>query len=499
MITPFTVESYKWLQPDAEGASSTLLAHISLQLSKLTFTSVLAGATAPVVLNTTTPALSLPDVHQSSSLGSSVIPINILWFLSLALSLISAFFAITAQQWLRQLRLPPKMPVRRAVHLLAIRKDGLTTWQVPSIISLLPLLLQVAVVLFLSGLFLLLKSLNAGLTIAFGAVALIGLLAFLATIVLPLITAHCPYKSPLVPTVIFVLQCLSYPVAMVPALFIVLYKVPEGLTSHQSFALRDKSDNARKTSSFRDTPNFWTEVSHNIIVSYVQSFGRHMVVDMGQFWLSREHRYVFNHVKQADLEQVGLEQARFKRGLEQTRLEQARLERSSLIQTFLSTSARRSSKVLPLLDRYGGDTPLQGFHDTVVYSLRAFRAGLRWSHLIPEFRLNPKLELYIGKWFSARHRRLLWQYLQQRHWEQDGKVTYDDSDCLIVFHELDNTFPTMRQQYVKHLLRIWAEQRLSECCETSEAIPACLVFDSISTRGYIPDKAGEYSVAFILE
>lgn len=77
------------------------------------------------------------------------------------------------------------MSVRRAVELLEARKDGLKTWQVPSIIALPPLLVQIAIVFFLVGLLLLLQSLNATVTIAFGTVTLAGLLAFLRTILIP--------------------------------------------------------------------------------------------------------------------------------------------------------------------------------------------------------------------------------------------------------------------------------------------------------------------------
>ena len=134
-----------------------LLARLSLQLSALTIAFMNANPASSGLINSTAPALSLPDVASRFVPVSYAVPVNVLWFLSLTLSLVSAFFAIAAQQWLRQLRIPPDMPVRRAVQLLAFRQDGLKTWQVPSIISLLPLLLQIAVGLFLVGLFLLLQ------------------------------------------------------------------------------------------------------------------------------------------------------------------------------------------------------------------------------------------------------------------------------------------------------------------------------------------------------
>lgn len=439
VVTAFTVESYTWLQQDPGDASNALLTQISQQLSMLTFVITFVGnPLSSALVNSTS---SIPATELPFSPVSYAVPVNTLWVLSLTLSLISAFFAIAAQQWLRRLRLPPEMPVRRAVQLLEARKDGLTTWQVPSIIALLPLLLQIAVVFFLVGLFLLLQSSDTTVAIAFGAVAVVGLLAFLVTTAIPLITPQCPYKTPLVPTVVVVLQCLSYPLAVLCVPFVALLDIFMQSSIWTWMCMKHYISWSTYCYSKLAVYRFF----RNTLLPYLKNFGRHMFVDMGQFWLTREYHYICPRNKTGPPGNLDL-------------------ERSLLIQTFLSTPARCSSKVSQLLNSSESNISLRDVRDTVIYSLRAFQTGLKWSDIIPWLVPNPKMAPYIGKWLSARHHRLLWQYLQQRDWKRDGYVMPTDGECLIVCHELDNTFPATRQRYAKHLLQICAQQELTRYC-----------------------------------
>ena len=141
--------------------------------------------------------------------------VNILWVISLTLSLLAALFAIAVQQWLRHhLQLPPHLSVRTALKLRELRYESLRTWQVPWIISLLPMLLQIAVVLFLVGLLLLLSSLDHAVTTPFIVIVGIGILFFIIATIIPLFNVFCAYKSPLVPAIRVVGQWASYPLAL---------------------------------------------------------------------------------------------------------------------------------------------------------------------------------------------------------------------------------------------------------------------------------------------
>ena len=91
VVTAFLIESYSWLQADPGDQSVKLLTQISSQLSSLSMSAVNA---------------SLPE--QDDSLlayhpSHLQVRVNVLWFLSLFISLIAALFAILVQQWLHYL------------------------------------------------------------------------------------------------------------------------------------------------------------------------------------------------------------------------------------------------------------------------------------------------------------------------------------------------------------------------------------------------------------
>lgn len=126
-----------------------------------------------------------------------------LWVLSLTLSLVAAFFAIAVQQWLRAFPLPRSLSVQDAVRLRHSRFSGLIRWQVPDVITLLPVLLQVAVVFFLVGLYLLLRKINHPISIAYAVISGLPFFLYAITLFLPLIDPSCPFKSPLVPSALW--------------------------------------------------------------------------------------------------------------------------------------------------------------------------------------------------------------------------------------------------------------------------------------------------------
>ncbi|TDL27692.1 hypothetical protein BD410DRAFT_869093, partial [Rickenella mellea] len=75
-VTAFIIESYKKLSPDSGDAAVTLLAQISSQLFAIS--------------NGTNLIVSPPPAQLSFRPTSSVVTVNILWFLSLILALLCA-------------------------------------------------------------------------------------------------------------------------------------------------------------------------------------------------------------------------------------------------------------------------------------------------------------------------------------------------------------------------------------------------------------------------
>ncbi|KAI0747374.1 hypothetical protein C8Q74DRAFT_1182052, partial [Fomes fomentarius] len=122
--------------------------------------------------------------------------LNALWFSSLIFSLSAASVGIMVKQWLNEYS-TGLIGDSRHFRLRQHRLQNLEKWHVAEIIvAILPILLQIALVLFFGGLLVLLWGLNSD--IAAVASALIGLLfAFtIGTLLIPVFRADCCYLSP---------------------------------------------------------------------------------------------------------------------------------------------------------------------------------------------------------------------------------------------------------------------------------------------------------------
>ncbi|TFK37711.1 hypothetical protein BDQ12DRAFT_736218 [Crucibulum laeve] len=185
VVTGFTVESYKWLQEDPNDVLVQLLTQVAAQDRNST-------------ISTTTTEF-IP--------ATSVITINILWFISLTLSLATVLIGIVSMQWLRSYQTSGNLPYKDALALRQMRYDGLVTWYVPRVINSIPLLLMSALILFFVGLLNLLWTLQPKVAIPV-TVVIATIIAFLAiTTVLPTLqcmltselhlrVVQCPFKSP---------------------------------------------------------------------------------------------------------------------------------------------------------------------------------------------------------------------------------------------------------------------------------------------------------------
>lgn len=186
IVTAFLIESFKLVSPEAAGGDLTLT-EISSRIASYSFSNNFANSTH--VLAGTMP----PSPPQSYA-----VKINTIWFLSLNLSLIAAFFGIAIQQWLRHLRIPKHIPPREAIRLRQLRYRGLMKWQVPIIVTILPALVQISVLLFLIGLIQYVRHSNQDVALPFTVVSSLSLVLFVIVSLFPLIEPSCPYKSPLV-------------------------------------------------------------------------------------------------------------------------------------------------------------------------------------------------------------------------------------------------------------------------------------------------------------
>jgi len=151
---------------------------------------------------------SIPVIQPKPFLvSSSAMRINIFWFLSLTLSMATVLIGILCMQWLREFKRDAARSHKDAIAIRQMRFEGLLKWKVPMILSLLPLLLQCALVLFFAGVLDLLWARNHVVAIPVSVASGFVLLFLLGTTVLPALQSlfttdlrlrggQCPYKSP---------------------------------------------------------------------------------------------------------------------------------------------------------------------------------------------------------------------------------------------------------------------------------------------------------------
>lgn len=146
-----------------------------------------------------TPPLFTEMIQTLSSdarLPAHVISINTLWFSALVFSLSAASLAISASQWLHHHIDRAATLSRQDVRIWCFRHRGLSKWHIPVIISILPILLQISLALFLIGLVQLLWTLNVIVAGVIMTLVIVLLLVSMGTAFVPMLAPDCPFKSP---------------------------------------------------------------------------------------------------------------------------------------------------------------------------------------------------------------------------------------------------------------------------------------------------------------
>lgn len=145
-------------------------------------------------LNSTAPPMATQTVFEPTSTAKRI---NILWFASLTLSLITASFSILVKQWLREYLSGEYTSPQARLRTRHFRTPGLTDWRVFGIAALLPLMLQLALALFFVGLCFFTLDIHS--SVGNTTIPLVAGWAFLfvAALLSPALSPRCPYKVPL--------------------------------------------------------------------------------------------------------------------------------------------------------------------------------------------------------------------------------------------------------------------------------------------------------------
>jgi hypothetical protein len=179
VLTTFIIATLDSLQQDYSQVTANALYQISQQLRD------------PTVVSLPT---QIPDFQPESS----DVRVNILWLVSLVASLLAALLSILVKQWLGEYMTWTSMvPGKNTVALRQYRAQGWERWGVRRYREVIPVLLQLALVLFLCGLVDFLWNLQSNVAIVITAVAGITVGIWLFVTLMPIVVAQCPYRSPL--------------------------------------------------------------------------------------------------------------------------------------------------------------------------------------------------------------------------------------------------------------------------------------------------------------
>ena len=141
--------------------------------------------------NTAKQLVSLP--------GTAMVWVNILWLISLVLSLTCALIATLLQQWARSYIETPiaeDVPRHRA-RVRSLLIASVMWYKMPLIVEILPTLLHLSVFSFFGGLVITFHTIDRSVAIAVDiAVGLSGL-AYIALSILPCLDVRCPYRTPI--------------------------------------------------------------------------------------------------------------------------------------------------------------------------------------------------------------------------------------------------------------------------------------------------------------
>ena len=180
IVATFLTLSLPKLTPDSESGIQTVA--LLTQLVNI-------STGAPVVVQDTSPFQP----------PASIVRVNVMWFLSLILSLSCALLTTSMQQSARvyldyaQHRDAPRMQAQIRDYMF----EGVEHFRLSQAVGTMPFLLHISVFLFFAGLIDFLLPINT--VVAFSTLGLIAVCAFIYTVLTlsPILRPNCPYRTPL--------------------------------------------------------------------------------------------------------------------------------------------------------------------------------------------------------------------------------------------------------------------------------------------------------------
>ncbi|CAE6473726.1 unnamed protein product [Rhizoctonia solani] len=184
--TAFVIESYKNLKPDPADISAQTLLTISQTLAAITNGSRPTGTQL-------SPETQVDDPPFSASW--SAVCVNVLWLLSLSLSVAVSLISMLAKEWCLKFMSnrtgPPGLQARRRQQ----RWEKLVSWKMEEVLMILPSLIHLSLLLFAIGLSVFLCDVHFGVAIPVMFVTVVAAVVYVTCTVLPFVDQYCPYGT----------------------------------------------------------------------------------------------------------------------------------------------------------------------------------------------------------------------------------------------------------------------------------------------------------------
>ncbi|QRV95379.1 transmembrane protein [Ceratobasidium sp. AG-Ba] len=194
----FIIESLGDLKPDPTESSARSLLVISQKLD-----SILAGQQA---LSLPAQGTSLDDFSPSHS----AVIVNILWLLSLSLSVAVSLIAMLAKGWCYRFMIGRSGAIYEQARKRQMKWDGIERWRMREVLDHLPGVMHSALALFAIGLCIYLWNINIRVAIPVTAVTAMAGFVYLFTAVLPYLDHFCPYNTPASTLVTLILEYVVF-------------------------------------------------------------------------------------------------------------------------------------------------------------------------------------------------------------------------------------------------------------------------------------------------
>ncbi|KAI0729093.1 hypothetical protein BC629DRAFT_1302806, partial [Irpex lacteus] len=182
VLSAFVVAAYPSLQPDRMDTVVYTLQVIAAQTAGY---HLIGNA----ITSSPAPLPPLPAFKPASN----DIRVNILWFASLVISLITASFAMLVKQWLREFLAVDVPSPQARLRIRHFREPQLRKWMVFEIAASLPLLLQLSLGLFFVGLCYFTAAIHANIGYTTLPLVVGWALFFFTVSALPIFFPRCPY------------------------------------------------------------------------------------------------------------------------------------------------------------------------------------------------------------------------------------------------------------------------------------------------------------------